>query len=119
MLTDNYSKWYKRVNSTHYVFPKLCQFTNSERIHPLKQRQINEIVKACKDLNVQMWVFGSSTNIRCHGNSDIDLAIKGDYDSALAIINNLTDYNCDLINLNELKVNQLYLNICKQGVRIL
>ena len=52
-------------------------FLNCNRIHPLKQKEIQILVDACdRDEYIQeLIVFGSSTEFRCNSHSDIDLVV--------------------------------------------
>lgn len=119
MLADNYTSWYKHTNSVRYIFPVLYVFKNSECIHPLKQKVIYDIVTACSKIETAIWVFGSATNIRCTAKSDVDIVVRGNYNAVCRMINEITNYNCDIINYMELEANQLGINICRQGVRVL
>jgi predicted nucleotidyltransferase len=55
-------------------------FMNANRIHPLKQREINEIVYRLKeDIHVEgLIIFGSATEFRCNSRSDIDMFVVRD-----------------------------------------
>lgn len=54
------------------------RFRNNERIHPLQQQTIEEILKTLKDYKEvkRVIVFGSSTEERCNYESDIDLYVE-------------------------------------------
>ncbi len=52
-------------------------FLNSEKIYPLKQREINEIVKKCGKFPInKLIVFGSSVTTSANPWSDIDIYIE-------------------------------------------
>jgi predicted nucleotidyltransferase len=55
-------------------------FMNANRIHPLKQREINEIIYRLKeDIHViGLIIFGSATEFRCTSRSDIDMFVVRD-----------------------------------------
>lgn len=55
-------------------------FLNANRIHPLKQREINEIVKGIQHDShvVGLIIFGSATEFRCNSRSDIDMFVVRD-----------------------------------------
>lgn len=54
-----------------------ASFSNVNRIHPLKQRMVKEIVDAArKDVAVKrLIIFGSSTRYDCDVTSDLDICI--------------------------------------------
>lgn len=114
-----------------FIFPLIKENKNydARKIHPLKQNIVNEIYDIIsKDETIKKAIiFGSSVNIRCNKNSDIDIAILLDDDSfnienknriseAIQIV---TNYNSDIIWLNSIDKNsQLYTNIYSEGVLI-
>ena len=55
-------------------------FLNANRIHPLKQREINEIVKCIRHDShvVGLIIFGSAAEFRCNSRSDIDMFVVRD-----------------------------------------
>ncbi|MDD5949752.1 MAG: hypothetical protein PUC39_08520 [Lachnospiraceae bacterium] len=57
-------------------------FLNCNRIHPLKQKQVQHLVNCCEqDKQIcELLVFGSSTDFRCNSRSDIDLVLIRDDD---------------------------------------
>lgn len=59
------------------ILPEEDRFLSSACIHPLKQRQISELVKKAKYyLPVKrIVVFGSALTLRCHQDSDIDIVV--------------------------------------------
>ena len=63
-----------------WVFPVVAECPGIEisRVHPLQQRAVVAIVNVLKKYdNVDFVVlFGSSTTLRCHGESDLDLVVK-------------------------------------------
>ena len=52
-------------------------FKNCEHIHPLKQKEVQQLVNACKsDSGIDLLIiFGSSVEFRCRSNSDIDCVL--------------------------------------------
>lgn len=76
------------------------KYNNIDRIHPLKQKEVGEIVAAAdNDSNVKLVVvFGSSADFRCNSNSDIDVYIERFEDKPLkkAIVASEVDYIFDL-----------------------
>lgn len=114
-----------------YYFPKVVNNDNypCNRIHPLKQKVINEIYLYIANLDYidELIIFGSSVNISCTKKSDIDIAIKlkdnffkREVQNELSEkIQELTNYNSDIIWLNTLdKSSRLYHNINTKGVKI-
>lgn len=114
-----------------FYFPIIINNDNYEcnRIHPLKQKEVNQIYEYVKNNNdiKKVIIFGSSVNIRCNIKSDLDVAILLKEDSfnrnneniISERIQEITDYNSDIIWLNKLDKNsQLYDNIIKYGVII-
>lgn len=55
-----------------------CKFKNNERIHPLQQQSIEDILKTFKSFEEvqKVIVFGSSIEERCGYESDIDLYVE-------------------------------------------
>ena len=97
-------------------------------IHPLKQKMINELFQLFTNIPAisKVILFGSSINIRCKSNSDIDLAIllnENDFNNdtknqVSELIQEKSDYCCDIIWLNDIsKKTKLYENI-KMGLTI-
>lgn len=105
-----------------FIFPVIANNKNyqANRIHPLKQKTINELYySVSKNKKIKKVIlFGSSINIRCHNASDIDLAIEL-FDDDIATKNIVSeqiqekcDYNADIIWLNSIsKDTDLYNNI--------
>ena len=50
-------------------------FMNCNRIHPLKQKEIQKLVNSCAEDNGldALIIFGSSVEFRCNSKSDIDM----------------------------------------------
>lgn len=114
-----------------YYFPIIVNNENydASRIHPLKQKKINEIYNITKNSNIidKIIIFGSSVNIRCNKNSDIDIAVKikdqyftkENQNMISEKIGEITEYYFDMVWLNTIdKQSQLYYNIENKGVII-
>ena len=114
-----------------FYFPIVVKNDNydCQRIHPLKQRIVDEVYNYIKD-NVmieKVIIFGSATNVRCNNKSDVDIAIKvkEEYfnkeskNNISEDIQEICDYNSDIIWLNTIdEKSQLYYNINTKGVVI-
>ena len=111
-----------------YIFPIVSNndYFDISRIHPLKQKTINKIYEVVKnDQRIKkVIIFGSSTTIRCNKDSDIDIAIelinntneiKNDISEK---IQEITNYNSDIIWLDKIKVNTKIYNNINKGVTI-
>ena len=130
--SSNYlSNSWEECKNKKYYFPVIVENKNYDyrRIHPLKQKIVNDIYYYSLDkIEIEkIIIFGSSVNIRCNKNSDIDIAVmikrdKFNIDSQNDIsekIQEITKYNSDIIWLNTLDVNsKLYKNIYSKGVVI-
>jgi predicted nucleotidyltransferase len=61
---------------------KICinnPFLNCEKVHPLQQRGVSELLDALDKSYVNaVWLFGSSVTDRCHNDSDIDIYVELD-----------------------------------------
>lgn len=114
-----------------FYFPIVVNNSNYEcnRIHPLMQSKVNDLYNYIKTLNSvsKVIVFGSSVNIRCNKQSDIDIAVelkadhftKEEQNKISEQIQIITSYNADVVWLNTLDQNtKLYNNICMKGVVI-
>lgn len=114
-----------------FYFPVVIENNNYDcnRIHPMKQKEVNEIYNYAKGNNLitKVIIFGSSVNIRCNNKSDIDIAIeikntffnRENNNDISEKIQEITNYNSDIIWLNTLDVNsRLYRNITMKGVVI-
>ena len=114
-----------------FYFPIIVNNDNydCQRIHPLKQRIVNEIYNYIKDNNMieKAIIFGSSINVRCNKKSDLDIAVKikeecfnnNSKNSISEEIQEICGYNSDIIWLNTIDENsQLYYNINTKGVVI-
>lgn len=124
------TSWIENKEKVFY-FPVLIENKNYEcdRIHPLKQRLVNEIFNEIKSSNIvkKAIVFGSSVNIRCNNKSDIDIAIElndkdfnqNNQNGLSEQIQEITGYNADIVWLNTLdQKSRLYKNIYMKGVTI-
>ena len=124
------NSWEENKNKK-FCFPIIVENTNYEcnRIHPLKQKIVNDIYEYVKDNNniKKVIIFGSSVNIRCNKKSDIDIAIELDdlffnrniQNEVSESIQEICEYNSDIIWLNKIEQNTvLYNNIYKKGVVI-
>lgn len=114
-----------------FYFPIVVKNDNydCQRIHPLKQRIVDEVYNYIKD-NVmieKVIIFGSAINVRCNNKSDVDIAIKvkEEYfnkeskNNISEDIQEICDYNSDIIWLNTIdEKSQLYYNINTKGVVI-
>ncbi len=66
-----------------YRFQNIYQsgIMNIDRIHPLQQKNVINVVREMQKLNVnKVVVIGSSLNLRCNPWSDLDLVFYGDLD---------------------------------------
>ena len=108
-----------RKTDTMWDFPVMdgISFPNANRIHPLMQRRVAQILQAVsKDPNVRRLVFyGSSLEFRCSSASDIDLYIeKYDPDKKLA---GFPDLDCEADIITNLSPdNRLYQEIDRTGL---
>lgn len=114
-----------------YCFPVISKssFPGISRIHPLQQKKISEIYNHIKnDRRVdELYIFGSSTTIRCNGKSDIDVAIglKKEYLSLdtkseiSEIIQNACEYNADIIWIDRITANSKIDCNIREGVKII
>jgi len=85
---ENKYKKFKFNNITNYNYDFLTY------IHPLNQKKIAKIYNSIKDIqNIKrVIIFGSSVNIRCNKNSDIDIYIDlKDKNASRDIKNNISD----------------------------
>ncbi len=127
ILSDS---WEKNKEKKFY-FPIIINNDNYEcnRIHPLMQKKVNEIYNKIKNHEEveKVIVFGSSVNIRCNINSDIDIAIKikdeyfnrNTQNNISESIGKITNYNADIVWLNTIdELSQLFYNIYTRGVII-
>lgn len=125
------SNTWEETKSKIYYFPIVITNPNYEcnRIHPLKQKIVNDIYNICKKSNIieKVIIFGSSVNIRCNIKSDLDIAIKlkdehfnrDNQNDISELIQEITEYNSDIVWLNTLDENsRLFDNIYKKGVII-
>lgn len=63
------------------VFPE-CTYKNANRIHPLKQRDVNSLIKSVKvDEHIkELIIFGSAVRFDCNSYSDLDVLLVRDDD---------------------------------------
>ena len=114
-----------------FFFPTVVNNDNydSNRIHPLMQKKVNEIYWLIeeKDIIEEVIIFGSAVNVRCNKKSDLDIAIriKDEYfnrenqNSISEEIQEVCEYNSDIVWLNTIDYeSQLYHNISTKGVVI-
>ena len=69
---------YMRKPQRKFSIVNKHKFRNNEKIHPLQQESIEEILKTLKEYKEvrKVIVFGSSTEERCNYESDIDLYVE-------------------------------------------
>ncbi len=94
------------------------QYENVNRIHPLKQRDVFELIKAVENDShiIGMIVFGSAIRFDCHSMSDLDILIIRD-DSQLKINSSLSEVKSELDIIFHTKLgNRLKTEISKTGV---
>ena len=113
-----------------YSFPVIipCKGVKMEYIYPTKQRLVASIHDALTprpEISAVM-LFGSSITMRCTSTSDTDLSIRlydeyttsGIRDEISEIVQNLCDWNADIIWFDRINPNdRVYHDICK-GVQI-
>ena len=99
-----------------------------ERIHPLKQRIVLELMnnEEIKNLCAKLKIFGSSIDTRADIKSDLDIAIflkedtKANRSRVTEIIGEKTNWNYDAVFLNDMGTETgLYKVIMKKGVDLL
>ena len=123
------NSWEENKNKK-FLFPEIVKNKNYDyrRIHPLKQKMVNELYKLLKKEKAisKAYIFGSSVNIRCRANSDIDIALelKDEFFNSenknriSELVQEKTEYSADIVWLNSIdQTSQLYENI-KKGVII-
>lgn len=124
------SSWNDARNKT-FTFPVVVASDDydASRIYPLKQRIVYEVLAEIKhdDRIEEVYLFGSSTTIRCNRKSDLDFAIKlrGDYtnnsakDEISEKIQKICNWNADIIWIDRINKNsKIYKNITN-GVRLI
>ena len=114
-----------------YRFPIAVTVTEPDdvisHIYPLKQKQAQSIIDEFRedDRVDAIYVFGSSLNLRCNRNSDLDVcirlrdqspAVKSDVSEKIGII---CDWNDDIFWLDELVLDSPLRRDCLNGVEIL
>lgn len=77
-------EYIKKSNSGKWIFPLVVnsKIKNIRRIHPLKQKQVDEIVSSIikEDDVKRLIVFGSATSNMCHEGSDLDICVVWNFD---------------------------------------
>lgn len=94
------------------------QYKNVNRIHPLKQKDVFELIKAVENDShiIGLIVFGSAIRFDCHSMSDLDVLIIRD-DSQLKINASLSKVKSELDIIFSTKLgNRLKAEISKTGV---
>ncbi len=94
------------------------QYENVNRIHPLKQRDVFELIKAVENDShiIGIIVFGSAIRFDCHSMSDLDVLIIRD-DSLLKIDASLSEVRSELDIIFHSKLgSRLKTEISKTGV---
>lgn len=104
-----------------YIFDNYsgCDYTNVDRIHPLKQKEVGEIISCLsKDDNVlYIVIFGSSADFSCNSYSDIDVYVQlRDKDKVLKMKPNVKSEVDYIYNLDE--NNRLFIEIERTGVLV-
>lgn len=79
-MSKTLERAWEKERDNRYTFHVICKtkMKNLCKIYPLNQKKVNAIFEAIHDddrINMVV-VFGSSLNLRCNSDSDIDLAVK-------------------------------------------
>ncbi|MBR0163309.1 MAG: nucleotidyltransferase domain-containing protein [Lachnospiraceae bacterium] len=108
-------------------FPTVVQSgcRNINRIHPLKQKQVDRIHHAAAKYPEikRVYVFGSAATALCNVDSDLDICIDADMSDGLRIyemqkeFGEACDWNCDMIMYGHLGA-RLKKTVDEQGVVI-
>ncbi|MCR5684060.1 MAG: nucleotidyltransferase domain-containing protein [Lachnospiraceae bacterium] len=66
-----------KVRTFNVIDRKYLSVLNIDKIHPLKQRKVYELVSN-NDLDFikRIWIYGSSTNNCCNVRSDVDVLVE-------------------------------------------
>ncbi len=112
----------KQIKKHDYIFNwKIVsdRYLNVSKIHPLKQRQVNDLINFLKGYNSvnKIIIFGSSITNRCHTGSDLDFYVELDENINLnkAISSVISNYDY----WNNFTVDSRLLNeIQKKGVLV-
>lgn len=120
------SNSWQQVREKRYKFPDIVNDPQRDFscFHPLKQKKLKVIYDlVSKDIRInKIIVFGSSLNIRCNKNSDIDIMIelnkeyinKKDKTDISDKISEKLDWNVDILWADRISKNsKLYGNIMK------
>lgn len=131
MTTDEYLEKRKSKDWNFNPVVPLDSFMHVQKIHPLKQRMIKQIVDAAKtDSYVRsIIVFGSSVRYDCHPFSDLDLCIDWIDDcytedgilkpftgNLRKVISSVTEGNADVINFQDLDYTVVKDDVLERGV---
>ncbi len=123
------STWEEKKDKK-FIFPIITKDTPYEAkyIHPLMQREVKKVYDTIsKEKCVEKLIlFGSSINIRCNYQSDLDFAVKLKDDCFTIenknmiseLIQEITEYNADVIWLNSLEKGTLLETNIKKGIVI-
>ena len=105
---DNHAKLFVKEGIT---------YPNAVYTHPLKQVDLQNIYNTMlKDSNVRLLVvFGSTVNMICHSNSDIDLYIELQDNNKVPVIPDSVISDVDLI-YNVSKASGIYKSIDRDGI---
>lgn len=78
MTIDEYYERIKSPDWRWWLITENVYAKNLNRIHPLKQRQVEAICKVARGCSAvdQIIIFGSSTTYKCNSCSDLDICIK-------------------------------------------
>ena len=119
--------WEEKRNKIFW-FPQIveCDAFPIRRVHPLKQKEAKKLYEELNedDRVAEIYIFGSSVNIRCHIHSDTDVAILLSDDSRQIRgeisekIQEICDWNADVIWLNGEDKNSRFYKEVLRGVRI-
>ncbi|MGH4121056.1 nucleotidyltransferase domain-containing protein [Clostridium sp.] len=116
-------------NNTVHKFNNFIGRNNYERIHPVKQRKVYEIVNLLLKDNVGKYitdiiVFGSATTLFCSSFSDIDIIVLGDFSEFYPTVDlyqfgevDLFGYNKQVF-LTDMENNNFYKNAWEKGVKV-
>lgn len=121
------TSWLEARNK-EYIFPTIVTNSNYDvsRIHPLKQKVVNEIYEfVSKDNRIKkVIIFGSSCTIRCNKDSDIDVCVElidnsNDIKNEISEkIQTITKFNSDILWFDRLKKGTNIYNNINKGVTI-
>jgi len=93
-----------------------------DHIHPYQQIRVRELVNRVFDGITHVIIFGSSVNLTCKPNSDLDVCVIGDFDTDKIKQLRIKDVAMDVLHYKDAETlkddYRIYREVTERGVQV-